>query len=145
MELPDDSDLRRVICSSCGGSFSLVGEDTLSWSAGTAKKLGPFELIEAVGRGAFGTVWKARGTRLDRVVAIKVPRKGQLNAEESEQFLREAGHAAQLKHSSIVAVHEVGRDDETVYIVSDFVHGVTLDDWLTGHSLSLREAVQLCV
>ena len=82
---------------------------------------------------------------LDRTVAIKVPRKGQLDATEAEQFLREARHAAQLRHPNIVAVHEVGRDDDTVYIVSDFVQGATLDDWLTGRSLSPREAAKLCV
>ena len=76
IELPSDSDLRNVTCSSCGGSFSLVGDDTLSWIGGTTRKLGPFELIEQIGGGAFGTVWKARDSRLDRTVAIKVPRKG---------------------------------------------------------------------
>ena len=49
IELVDDSDLRHVACPSCGGSFNLVGEDTLSWSAETTKHLGPFERL-AVGR-----------------------------------------------------------------------------------------------
>ena len=110
IEMPEDSDLQRILCSSCGGSFSLVGDDTLHADGGETRNLGPFELIEPVGGGAFGTVWKARDTRLDRTVAIKVPRKGQLNAEQSEHFLREARHAARLKHPSIVAVHEVGRE-----------------------------------
>jgi len=145
IELPRDSDLRNVTCAACGGSFSLVGEDTLSATSGPTKRLGPFELIGPVGGGAFGTVWKARDPRLDRIVAIKVPRHGQLNAEEAEQFLREARHAAQLRHPRIVAVHEVGRDGDTVYIVSDFVQGATLDDWLTGRKLTPREATQLCL
>ena len=122
-----------------------MGDDTLSWSGQTTKKLGPFELIEQVGGGAFGIVWKARDPVLDRTVAIKVPRKGQLDATEAEQFLREARHAAQLRHPNIVAVHEVGRDDDAVYIVSDFVQGATLDDWLTGRSLTPREAAKLCL
>ena len=64
------------------------------------------------------------------MVAIKIPRKGQLTPAEAEQFLREAHAAAHLTHANIVAVHEVGREQDTVYIVSDLVHGANLDDWL---------------
>ena len=57
---------------------------------------------------------------------MKIPRKGQLDPAETEQFLREARAAAQLRHPSIVSVHEVGREADTVFIVSDYVEGVTL-------------------
>ena len=60
-----------------------------------------------------------------------------------EKFLREARAAAQLKHPNIVSVHEVGRDADSVYIVSDFVRGVNLSDWLTGQQLTSREAAEL--
>ena len=76
------------------------------------------QVEEQVGVGAFGSVWKARDLELDRTVAVKIPRKGQLDEDETEQFLREARSAAQLKHPGIVAVHEVGREDGQVYIVS---------------------------
>ena len=49
-----------------------------------------------------------------------------------------------MRHPSIVSVHEVGRDGDSVYIVSDFVRGVTLGDWLTGQQLTSREAAELC-
>ena len=58
--------------------------------------------------------------------------KQQLDSRESELFLREARAAAQLKHPGIVTVHEVGREEDTVYIVSDFIDGATLSDWITG-------------
>src|SRR5262249_39611806 len=85
-----------------------------------------------------------RDKTLDRTVAVKIPRKGQLSAAETEQFLREARAAAQLGHPHIVGVHEVGRADDTVYIVSDFISGASLGDWLTGQRLRPREAAGLC-
>jgi serine/threonine protein kinase len=89
-------------------------------------------------------VWKARDTELDRTVALKIPRKGQLDPGETEQFLREARAAAQLRHANIVSVHEVGRDQDTVFIVSDFVEGATLADRLAAQRLSIRESAELC-
>ena len=52
--------------------------------------LGHFDLIAQVGSGAFGSVWRARDTKLDRTVAVKIPRKGQLSSQEIEQFVRQA-------------------------------------------------------
>jgi serine/threonine protein kinase len=106
--------------------------------------MGRFELVERIGVGGFGSVWKARDKELDRTVAIKIPRQGGMTAEEQEKFFREARAAAQLRHPNIVSVHEVGRDGDSVYIVSDFVRGVTLGDWLTGQQLTSREATELC-
>jgi hypothetical protein len=106
--------------------------------------LGRFDLIERIGVGGFGSVWKARDKELDRTVAIKVPRQGGMTSEEQEKFFREARAAAQLRHPSIVSVHEVGRDGDSIYIVSDFVRGITLGDWLTGQKLTSREAAKLC-
>lgn len=115
IDVPDEGDLSHVNCSACGGSFSLVGETTAPYAGGKMRKLAHFELLDEVGLGAFGSVWKARDTRLDRIVAIKVPRAGHLDGGEAEMFLREARAAAQLTHAGIVPVHEVGREDETLY------------------------------
>lgn len=142
-EVADDSDFSRLVCSSCGGTFSLVGEETAPFVGG-GRALGRFELIEQVGTGTFGSVWKARDRELDRMVAVKVPRRDRLGPQETEHFLREARAAAQLRHPHIVTVHEVGRDGAVVYIVSDFVHGVTLGSWLSAHDLSPRPAASLC-
>ncbi len=144
VEVVDDAELSDLVCGSCGSSFNLLGNETLTEIAAEMQTIGHFELVQKLGVGAFGTVWKARDTKLDRTVAIKIPRKNQLSSRETEQFLREARAAAQLKHPSIVSVHEVGREDETVYIVSDFVEGVDLSDWLSGQKLTVRESAELC-
>ena len=76
---------------------------------------------------------------------MKIPRKGQLDREETEKFLREARAAAQLQHPGIVGVHEVGIEGETVYIVSDFIEGLSLDKWLEGQRPTPRKAAELCI
>ena len=96
------------------------------------RRIGRLVLLEQIGSRAFGNVFKARDTELDRVVAIKIPRQGALDAVECERFLCEARSAAQLKHPNIDSVHEFGREDGSLYIVTDFVEGMTLADWLTG-------------
>ncbi len=144
IDLDNDGQLSDIVCPACGSSFSLLGTaETVAYETG-ARTIGHFELVDKVGVGAFGFVWKARDTALDRTVAIKIPRKGQLDLDETEQFLREARAAAQLRHPGIVSVHEVGRENDTVFIVSDFVDGVTIADRLTAQRFSIREAAELC-
>ncbi|MHC4399548.1 MAG: protein kinase domain-containing protein [Planctomycetota bacterium] len=145
IDLADDTPLSDIACPSCGGSFSLLGdEETVAYDSLATRTLGHFDLIEQIGAGAFAVVFKAHDKDLDRTVAVKIPRKGKLNPTETEEFVREARAAAQLKHPNIVSVHEVGREEDTVYIVSDFVEGLTLADWLTGQQLTSREAAKLC-
>ena len=144
VELVENAGLEHIDCPSCGSHFSLLGEQTASYHAGEVRTIGHFELVERLGMGQFGSVWMARDTELDRIVAVKMPRQEQLSRDDVEMFLREARAAAQLHHPNIVSVHEVGREGETVYIVSDLVRGVTLADRLTAGRLSAREAAQLC-
>jgi len=77
-------------------------------------KLGPYEIIAAIGKGGMGEVWKARDTRLDRIVAIKF-----CAAEFSERFGREAKAIAALNHSNICQIYDVGPD----YIVMEYIEG----------------------
>jgi WD40 repeat protein/serine/threonine protein kinase/tetratricopeptide (TPR) repeat protein len=146
IEIVEDVSLNQIECPSCGSSFSLLSaneESTAAFRDGSLT-IAHFELLEQIGVGHYGTVWKARDTQLDRTVAVKLPRKDQLDEAESEQFFREARAAAQLNHPNIVSVHEVGRDEEAIFIVSDYVDGANLREWTTGQRLTSREAAELC-
>ncbi|HLQ47281.1 MAG TPA: serine/threonine-protein kinase, partial [Planctomycetaceae bacterium] len=144
IDLLPEQPLHDVCCPSCGSSFNLISGDTTRSVVGTGRKVGRFQLLDEVGVGHFGSVWKARDPELDRIVAVKIPRREGLEPQETELFLREARAAAQLRHPHIVNVHEVGREAETIYIVSDFIDGATLDQWVQAHPLTVRESVELC-
>ena len=144
IEIVEEGPLSEVTCPLCGSSFSLVPEETETFKGPEVRTVGHFELVNRIGIGHFGTVWEAKDLKLDRMVAVKIPRREQLSVEDVEVFLREARAAAQLAHPGIVSVHEVGREDDTVYIVSDLVKGLTLSDWLTAHRPTHRDAAELC-
>ncbi len=135
--------VREVRCPACGSEFNLAGDVTTA-SRDTPRNIGPFELLEQLGYGQFGVVWKARDTKLDRLVALKIPRRSNLSRADMELFLREARAAAQLSHPNIVVVHEAGRHDDLIYIVSDFVRGVDLRMWLAERQPTFKEAAELC-
>jgi len=143
VELVADTPADDVTCGACGSTFCLVERGNASAPPPTLQRAGRFELTARVGVGGFGTVWKARDPELDRYVAVKIPRRGQLPAEEVELFFREARAAAQLRHPGIVPVFEIGRADDFVYIVSDFVHGVTLAAWMARERRTPREAAAM--
>jgi serine/threonine protein kinase len=142
--LSGNEELSNLECPSCGSHFQLVSDETTTLEQ-TYRPLAHFELLHQVGVGRFGSVWKARDTELDRFVAIKIPRQENLDPASEDQFFREARAAAQLKHPHIVSVHEVGRQDGTVYIVCDFIDGIDLSGWLRGNRLTVREAAELCL
>src|SRR5262249_33801339 len=123
----------------------LGGGTTTGWNPSENQRtLGKFELLDLVGAGAFGNVYKARDTELGRTVAIKVPRAGNLGSSgDSDRFLREARSVAQLRHPSIVPVFEIGQDSGLPYLVSEFVHGITLADLLTSEWMAPRAAAEL--
>ncbi len=136
---------QEVTCQSCGSCFRLDPRATTEdRSTALPETIGRFRVLEPLGRGAFGTVYKAQDPQLERIVALKVPRAGALpTAEEQERFLREARSAARLGHPGIVPVHEVGQDRGIPYIVSDYVEGMTLADRLSGPRLGFPEAAEL--
>ena len=144
-EQPEIAISDELVCPTCGSNFRLEQHATLDWHPGDQTyKFGKYELIEPVGVGSFGTVYKARDSELDRTVAIKVPRAIHSAAKEDlERFLREARSVAQLRHPSIVAVHEIGQSDQTPYLVTDFVQGKTLADLLPSRRPAPREAAEL--
>src|SRR5207237_2339962 len=117
-----------------------------SWlSPDGPRRLGKFELLEELGLGSYGYVFRARDTELDRIVAIKLLRAGRLaSREEVDRFIREARSAAQLKHPGLVALYETGQTPEGLfYLVEEFVQGQTLSARLKAGALGFRPAVEL--
>src|SRR5262249_35779812 len=110
-----------------------------------ARRIGKFDLLEELGIGSFGQVFRARDTQLDRIVAIKVLRAGRFaSREDIDRFLREARSAALLKHPGIVSVYDTGQtEDGTCYLVEEFVQGVTLSARLQARRFAFRETVAL--
>lgn len=108
-------------------------------------RLGRFELLEEVGVGAFGHVFRARDTSLDRIVALKVQRACSVaGADEQEQFEREARNVSALKHPQIVTLYETGQTTEGVsFLVSEFIAGETLAHQLKAGRLSARTAAAM--
>jgi serine/threonine protein kinase len=99
----------------------------MSLSAG--QKLGPYEIISPAGVGGMGEVYKARDTRLDRIVALKVlPAVTQGNADLRQRFEREARAISSLTHPNICTLYDVGNENGAAFIVMEYLEGETLGD-----------------
>src|SRR2546428_7353945 len=100
-------------------------------SLASGARLGPYEIQSALGAGGMGEVHKARDTRLDRIVAIKVlPETLAADPQFRERFDREARAISQLDHPHICALYDVGQQDGTAYLVMQHIDGETLEDRL---------------
>ena len=147
IQLVDDRPPEEVLCPSCGSSFHL--RDTrMTSTVGHMRQIGKFQLMEQLGLGAFGAVWKARDTVLDKIVALKIPHAGSLQSDaDRERFNREARAAANLRHPGIVTVHEVAEleteSGKLPALVTDYVDGVTLRELLEQRRLTFRESAGL--
>src|SRR5215468_6697907 len=92
-----------------------------------------YELVERIGAGGMGEVWRARDTRLDRDVAIKVlPPQFAGDADRLARFEREAKAVAALSHPNILAIHDYGTENGVCYAVMELLEGETLRERLTG-------------
>src|SRR5262245_60183592 len=106
-------------------------------------RLGPYEVVGAIGAGGMGEVYKAKDTRLDRTVAVKVlPAHLSSSAESRQRFEREAKTISQLSHSHICALYDVGREGDVAYLVMEYLEGETLSDRLGKGSLSLEQTLR---
>jgi eukaryotic-like serine/threonine-protein kinase len=109
-------------------------------------RLGPYEIQSPLGAGGMGEVYRARDTRLDRVVAIKFL-SAELAADPQfrERFDREARAISALDHAHICALYDVGEHDGTSFLVMQYLEGETLDARLARGSLPFDQALQYAV
>jgi Tol biopolymer transport system component len=107
-------------------------------------RLGPYEVLEPIGAGGMGEVYKASDTRLDRIVAIKVlPRLWAANAEMRQRFEREAQTLASLNHPHICVLHDIGSQDNADFLVMEYLEGETLAARLERGPFPLDEALKM--
>ena len=112
----------------------------MSLTAGA--RLGPYEILAPLGAGGMGEVWRARDTRLDRDVAIKVlPEHMAKNPTALSRFEREAKALAALSHPNLVGIHDFGHEGDVVYAVMELLAGKTLRSRLSTVEMSWRESV----
>jgi Tol biopolymer transport system component len=116
----------------------------MSLAAGT--KLGPYEILAPIGAGGMGEVYKARDTRLERTVAVKVlPQHLSSSPEVRRRFEREAKTISQLSHPHICALYDVGREGEIEYLVMELLEGETLSDRLVKGPLPVEQTLRFGV
>jgi serine/threonine protein kinase len=108
--------------------------------------LSHFEILEKLGEGGMGVVYKARDRRLDRLVAIKVlPEKAIANPEREARFVQEAKAASALNHPNIITVHEIDTVGDTTFVAMEYVDGRTLDQLIPRRGLRVSEALKYSV
>jgi hypothetical protein len=105
-------------------------------------RIGPYEIVDRLGAGGMGEVWRARDPRLERDVALKVlPEEVTSDPERRRRFEQEARAAGALSHPNVLTVHDVGTADAGPYLVTELYEGQTLRERLGGHPLPLRTAI----
>jgi serine/threonine protein kinase/Tol biopolymer transport system component len=109
-------------------------------------KLGPYEIQSPLGAGGMGEVYRARDTRLDRTVAVKIlPSHLSENPEAKQRFEREARVISSLNHPHICVLHDVGSQDGTSYLVMEHLQGESLESRLRKGPLPLKQALEVAV
>ena len=106
-------------------------------------RLGPYEIVAPIGAGGMGEVYKAKDTRLDRTVAIKVlPSHVASNPEVRQRFEREARAVSSLNHPHICTLYDIGSENGVDFMVMEHIEGDTLADRLKKGALPLDQALQ---
>src|SRR5262245_53605825 len=108
-------------------------------------RFGPYDIGECLGVGGMGQVYKVRDPKLNRHVALKLLSGDIADAAGRRRFQREAQTASALNHPHILTVHDTGEIEGRQYLITEFVDGGTLKDWLRETARSWREIVELMI
>lgn len=106
-------------------------------------RVGPYEILSLLGAGGMGEVYKARDTRLRRVIALKIlPEKAVADAAQKQRFLAEAQAASKLNHPNIVTIYDISEENGICFIAMEYVAGATLEQANTGSGLPLKDVIK---
>ena len=122
-------------------SFASLQSSLMALTSGT--HLGAYEIVAAIGSGGMGDVYKARDTRLNRIVAIKVlSAEATADPDRKQRFVREAKAASALNHPNIITVYEIGSHDNVDFIAMEYIAGQTLQAMLHGKGMPVKEVLR---
>lgn len=138
----------QKFCGECGASLSIPEDISITKTLKTPKPhksvAGKYEVIEELGRGGMGIVYKARDNRLDRLVALKfLPQELTRDKEAKKRFIQEAKAAAALNHPNITIIHEIDEDEDRSFIAMEFIEGQTLKERIEAQPFEIDEAVKI--
>jgi tRNA A-37 threonylcarbamoyl transferase component Bud32 len=126
------------------GDSNAAISDSNVWRMNLPCNFGDYRLIEEVGRGGMGVVYRAEQISLGRQVAVKMILKDQLASEsERQRFFAEARATARLQHTGIVPVYDVGEIDGRPYFAMQYIQGRTLQELINTHSVDERQSVRV--
>src|SRR5262245_10132320 len=108
-------------------------------------RLGAFEILAPLGAGGMGEVYRARDTRLDRTVAIKLLPSEIVNAISVERFRQEARAVARITHPNICTLHDLNEDQSSIFLVMEYIDGETLARRLEDRPLPLVLALRIAI
>ena len=150
---PLDEDAPEGLCPRCLAAAAFHSDPTIvtggpeglpdiANAEEVARRLPQYEILELLGRGGMGVVYKARQRQLDRIVALKIlPPSDAMSPDFIERFRREARSLAKLSHPNIVAIHDFGEDGGLYYFAMEFVDGVNLREMLRSKKMTAEEAL----
>src|ERR1700747_2728767 len=107
--------------------------------------LGRYEIVDKLGEGGMGVVYKARDARLNRFVALKLMLGAPPDPDQFRRFAQEAKAASALNHPNIITVYDIASDEGTLYIVMEYVAGKTLRTLIPRQGMRLAEALKIAV
>ena len=110
----------------------------------TGKGILHYKILDKLGEGGMGIVYKAEDTKLERTVAIKfLPRRISANSEDRERFKNEAKAAAALNHPNIAHIYAIEETDDVMFIVMEFIDGIELRDKLESGPIQVEETIDI--
>src|SRR5262245_42396168 len=119
----------------------MTGEPTRSLEI-VGITIGPYQVLEKLGEGGMGEVWKARDTRLNRIVALKILPSGTADDDRRRRFVQEAQTASALNHPNIVTVHDIASDGDRHAIAMEHLAGRTLDRVIPPKGMPVDEVLR---